>query len=215
MCLVEVWMSVRSLLAMAVMGLVLSVSAEAAGDPAHGKTLAYTCLGCHGIENYKSVYPTFSVPRLRGQQVDYIVAALKGYKSGERNHATMHAHASTMSDQDMQDIAAYLAGEAVMPVAGAKPVGTVPAIVTTVCATCHGADGAGMKGLGPKLAGQHADYLEHVLESYRSGARKNALMAPMAAQLKPEDLKVVAEYFSKQKPALKTLPKSETLTAAK
>lgn len=203
-------MSVRSLLAVAVVGLVLSVSAEAAGDAARGKTLGYTCLGCHGIENYKSVYPTYSVPKLRGQHPEYIVAALQGYKKGERSHATMHAHAASMSDQDMQDIAAYLAGEPVK--SAGKPVGTAPAAVA-VCAACHGTDGVGIQGIYPTISGQHADYIEHSLQQYRSGARKNPLMAPMAAQLKPEDIKVVAEYFSKQKPALVTVPKKEKLAA--
>jgi cytochrome c553 len=205
-------MSLRSLLAVAVVGLVMSVSAEAAGDAARGKTLGYTCLGCHGIANYKSVYPTYSVPKLRGQHPEYIVAALQGYKKGERNHATMHAHASSMSDQDMQDIAAYLAGEPVKAVAGAKPVGTAPAAVA-VCAACHGNDGVGIQGIYPTISGQHADYLEHSINQYRTGARKNALMAPMAAQLKPEEVKAVAEYFSKQKPALVTVPMKEKLAA--
>lgn len=204
-------MSVRSLLAVAVMGLVLSVSAEAAGDPARGKKLGYTCLGCHGIENYKNVYPTFAVPRLRGQLPEYIAAALKEYRKGERSHATMHAHASSLSDQDILDIAAYLAGEPVKSVAGSKPVGTAPAAVA-LCASCHGTDGVGNAGLlSPTLSGQHADYLEHALESYHSGARKNAIMGPMIAQLKPEDFKAVAEYYSKQQPSLKTVPKKEKL----
>ncbi len=206
-------MSVRSLLAIAVVGLVLSVSAEAAGDPVHGKTLGYTCLGCHGIESYKSVYPTFSVPRLRGQHPEYIIAALKAYKSGERNHATMHAHASSMSDQDMEDLAAYLGGEVVKATAGAKPAGTAPAAVAT-CSACHGADGVGIMGMYPTLSGQHADYIEHALTSYRSGARKNGIMGPFAAQLKPEDIKEVAEYFAHQQPALKTVPKKEKLAVA-
>ncbi len=206
-------MSVRSLMAIAVLGLV-SVSAGAAGDATRGKTLGYTCLGCHGVENYKSVYPTFSVPRLRGQQPEYIVAALKGYKSGERSHATMHAHAATMSEQDMEDIAAYLAGAQLKPEAGAKSVGTAPA-AAAACQTCHGVDGVGITGLGPKLAGQHADYIEQAIAGYRSGARKNALMAPFAAPLKPEEIKQLAHYFSKQKPALKTVPRKEKLAAAK
>jgi cytochrome c553 len=200
-------MSVRSLLAIAVLGLVMSVSAEAAGDPARGKTLGYTCLGCHGIENYKSVYPTFSVPRLRGQQTEYIVTALKGYKSGERNHGTMHAHASSMSDQDMEDIAAYVSGEQVKPPAGA-PVGKAPA-TAQLCQACHGNNGEGAKGLGPILSGQHADYLEHTLQSYKSGARKNALMASIIPQLKEEDFKQLSEYFAHQQPLLKTVPKKE------
>jgi cytochrome c553 len=203
-------------LALAAVALMMSVPATAAGDPVKGKEIAYTCLGCHGIESYKNVYPTFSVPRLRGQHPEYIVSALQEYAKGERSHATMHAHAVSLSDQDMQDIAAYLSGTQV--VTSGKTVGTPPAIVESACKTCHGTDGVGIAGIYPTLAGQHADYIVHALEAYRSGARKGAtaqLMAPFANQLKPEEIKQVAEYFSKQKPALKTLPKNEKTVAAK
>jgi cytochrome c553 len=204
-------MSVRSLLAVMV-GLVVSVSAEAAGDPARGKTLAYTCLGCHGVEGYKNVYPTFSVPRLRGQLPEYIAAALTEYKKGNRSHATMHAHASSLSEQDIQDVAAYLAGNPVKSVEGSKPVGSAPA-AAAICQSCHGAEGVSLTSTPslpiPTLSGQHADYLAHTLQDYRSGARKNAFMAPMAAQLKPEDIKVVSEYYAKQQPSLKTVPLKE------
>lgn len=204
---------VFSLLAFAAAALFVTVPATAAGDAARGKVLAYTCLGCHGIDTYKNVYPTFSVPKLRGQHPEYIVAALQGYAKGERSHATMNAHASSLSDQDIQDIAAYLGG-AVVTSSGKDPVGTPPAAAST-CLACHGKDGVGIMGIYPTLSGQHADYLEHALESYRSGARKNAIMAPFANQLKPEDVKALAEFFSKQKPALKTVPRKEKLTAAK
>jgi cytochrome c553 len=83
-------------------------AANAAGDPAAGKQKVYTCYGCHGIPGYTNAYPTYRVPMLGGQNADYIVAALKEYKSGERKHGTMNAQASTMSEQDMADIAAYL-----------------------------------------------------------------------------------------------------------
>jgi cytochrome c553 len=195
-------------------GLAFAAPAEAAGDPARGKVLGYTCLGCHGIDNYKSVYPTFSVPKLRGQHAEYLVAALKEYKSGQRNHPTMHAHASSLSDQDMEDVAAYLAGEPVKAVA-AQSTGTPPAAAAT-CQACHGRDGVGIMGMYPTLTGQHSDYLEHVLKDYRRGARKNPIMEPFANQLKEADLHEVAEYYSRQKPSLKTVPKRESsLTAAK
>jgi cytochrome c553 len=48
------------------------------------------------------------VPKLGGQPADYIVSALKAYKSGDRNHPTMHAQSMSLSDQDMADIAAYI-----------------------------------------------------------------------------------------------------------
>lgn len=179
-----------------------------------GKTLGYTCLGCHGIETYKNVYPTYSVPKLRGQHAEYIVAALKEYRDSQRGHATMHAHASTLSDQDMQDIAAYMAGGEVKT-AGGAPVGKPPAAVAT-CQACHGQDGVGIMGMYPTLSGQHADYLMQALNDYRKGVRKNAIMAPFAAQLKPEEIKEVAEYFARQKPSLLTVPtKEKVLTAAK
>ncbi len=72
-----------------------------------GKAKGNTCLGCHGIANYHSTYPSYRVPKLAGQNADYIVAALKGYKSGERQHATMSPQAKSLSEQDMQDIAAW------------------------------------------------------------------------------------------------------------
>lgn len=203
---------VPSLAAMA--GLILAVPAKAEGDAARGKVLGYTCLGCHGIEDYKTVYPTYSVPRLRGQHAEYIVAALKEYRASERSHPTMHAHAASLSDQDMEDVAAWLSG-AVVKSSGGEPVGTPPAPVAT-CQACHGKDGVGIMGMYPTLAGQHADYIEQALTDYRAGKRKNAIMAPFASQLKPEEIKQVAEYFSHQKPSLKTVPKNEKiLTAAK
>ena len=111
-----------SSLVVATAGFLFTAPASAAGDPVRGKTLGYTCLGCHGIETYKNVYPTYSVPKLRGQHAEYIVAALKEYRDSQRGHATMHAHASTLSDQDMEDVAAYLAGGEVKT-AGSAPVG--------------------------------------------------------------------------------------------
>lgn len=200
--------SLLSVTVLAVTALTWAPSAQAAGDAARGKKLGYTCLGCHGVDSYKNAYPTYSVPKLRGQHPEYIVTALKAYKAGERPHPTMHAHATTLSDQDMEDVAAYLGGAAVKTVAGAKPVGTAPAAVAT-CAACHGQEGIGIMGIYPTLTGQHADYLEHALNDYRAGRRKNGIMAPFASQLKPEDVAVVAEYYSKQKPALVTVPKHE------
>ena len=139
--------------------------AQAAGDAERGKQIGYTCLGCHGIENYKNVYPTYSVPKLVGQHAEYIVAALKEYRGKQRSHGTMYAQASSLSDQDMEDVAAYLAG-AVLP-AGAPPNGTPPQKVTELCSACHGANGVGITGDYPTLAGQHADYLARALVEYQ------------------------------------------------
>ena len=85
-----------------------ALGAHAAGDAAAGKNKVYQCQGCHGIEGWKTAFPeVYHVPKLGGQNPQYIVAALKAYKSGERDFATMRAMASTLSDKDMEDIAAY------------------------------------------------------------------------------------------------------------
>ena len=87
--------------------LLVSAQAVAAGDPAAGRIKAETCLGCHAIPNYGNVYPSYSVPKLAGQSADYIVQALKAYQNGQRQHMTMHANSSNLSEQDMTDIAAF------------------------------------------------------------------------------------------------------------
>lgn len=88
--------------------LMIAPASQAAGDPKAGQVKAYTCFGCHGIPGYNSVYPEYHVPKLGGQHAAYIVAALKEYQSGARQHPTMHVQASALSEQDMEDIGAYL-----------------------------------------------------------------------------------------------------------
>ena len=83
--------------------------ASAQGDIDAGKLKAYTCAGCHGVTGYKNIYPHYSVPRIGGQNYDYLVAALTEYKNGNREHPTMEAQAGSFSEQDIADIAAYLA----------------------------------------------------------------------------------------------------------
>ena len=171
-------------------------------DPERGRQLSYTCYGCHGIPSYKNVYPTYSVPKLEGQHSEYLALALQAYRSGERSHSTMHSHAASMSEQDMQDIAAFLASEPLKP--GATPVGEAPAKATELCVACHGPDGVGITPLYPTLAGQHADYLDRALRDYRDGGRKNAIMAGFVTGLTDEDIKGLAAYYAKQRPALTT-----------
>ena len=172
----------------------------AAGDARHGAGLAYTCYGCHGIADYRNAYPDYHVPKLGGQHAGYLAAALAEYRDGSRPHPTMRGQASSMSERDAKDVAAFFA--TATPVAsGGKPVGTPPA-AGQVCTTCHGADGVGMSNDYPTLAGQHADYLEQALKAYRKGARKNAIMNGFAATLKDEDIHALAEYFAHQSPSL-------------
>ena len=92
--------------------LVLFYSASstfAEGDPAAGRLKAETCLGCHAVTGYYNDYPTYHVPKLGGQSAGYIESALKAYRSGTRTHGPMQANASDLSNEDIADIAAFMA----------------------------------------------------------------------------------------------------------
>jgi cytochrome c553 len=172
-------------------------AARADGEAARGAKLAYTCLGCHGIENYKNAYPKYSVPKLGGQNKAYVIAALGEYRSGARWHPTMRGFASGLSEQDRADLAAYFT-EAAPKVSSAGPVGTPPEKAGT-CVACHGQSGVGTMDEYPNLAGQHADYLAQALNDYRLGKRKNPIMQPFAQQLSQDDIQSLAKFFSAQK----------------
>ena len=189
-----------------VLGFCLTHSARAAGNPADGEKKFYTCYGCHGVETYKNAYPDYSVPELRHQNAAYIIAALHEYKNGDRPHPTMHAQASSLSDQDIEDIAAYLQGPE--PVKPPAPSGTPPA-QAAACVACHGVNGLGVAApLDPKppvLAGQHEDYLVEALKSYKNKRRKNVVMNGMAQLLtSSDDVKIAAAYFADQASPLAT-----------
>jgi cytochrome c553 len=185
------------------------------GDPANGAKIAYTCNGCHAIPNYKNVYPTYDVPKLHGQRPQYLVAALKAYKSGERSHGTMHSQASSLSDQDMLDVAAYLAGPNVLTESKSDVPATARPKASETCLACHGTNGVGITADYPSLAGQHADYLERALHDYQKGGRKNPVMAGMAATLTKQDIEELAHYYSSQTPSLQTLPKKTFFFSSK
>ena len=188
----------KPLIAIGILG-VLTSGALAAGDPAAGKVKFTTCAGCHAIPGYTNVYPNYHVPRLGGQHPDYIIAALKAYQTGERQHPTMPANAFSLSAQDQQDIAAYLAGvktaEAPSPIRGNATAGKTKSVA---CAACHGVDGNNAIPLYPRLAGQHEDYLHKALTDYQSGGRKNAIMQGMAAPLSLQDIADLSAYFASQ-----------------
>lgn len=93
-------------------GMILAFSGvvQATGDAEAAKEKVSMCMGCHGIEGYRTAYPfVYDVPKLGGQHEIYLVKALKDYKTGDRNHPQMTAIAATLSDQDIADLAAYYA----------------------------------------------------------------------------------------------------------
>ena len=103
-------MSRTRLILAAAIAAALASTAHAAGDPAAGKQKNFQCQGCHGIPGWKTAFPeVYHVPKLGGQHAAYLVNALKQYKSGERDHTTMRSIAATLSEKDMEDLAAYYA----------------------------------------------------------------------------------------------------------
>ena len=176
--------------------------AQPTGNAERGANLASTCLGCHGIEGYRNAYPDYAVPRLAGQHPEYLAAALEEYRSDARQYPTMHLQALSLSDQDIADVAAYLASKPLVATSTASPPQVPqPAVV---CTSCHGKDGIGVTPLYPSLAGQQASYLARAIQEYQTGYRKNPIMNGMVASLKPADITAVADYFSSLKPGLHT-----------
>jgi cytochrome c553 len=170
-------------------------SAGADGDAERGKSLAYTCLGCHGIEGYRNAYPSYRVPKLGGQKAAYLTIALQGYRDGTRQHPTMSAQAASLSDQEIADAVTYLAslGAGTVAAGGSSDTSFAPA---AACAACHGQNGISLSPSWPTLAGQHEDYLAHALNQYRDGSRKDPVMTPMAATLNDETVLEIAKYFA-------------------
>lgn len=157
--------------------------------------LSSTCLGCHGVVSYNNIYPTYKVPKLGNQHKDYIVSALKAYRSGERLHPTMRAHAVNLSDVEISKIADYFSSfklsEQKIQSSDIKMIEEANS-----CVGCHGADGNSMIPSFPKIAGQYEDYLYQALKSYQNGQRTNAIMSGIANTLNEKQMKKLSKYFS-------------------
>jgi cytochrome c553 len=107
----------------------------------------------------------------------------------------MQAQAASMSDQEMQDLAAYFSsiGNETVAAGGSETPGIEAA---STCVACHGQNGISVSPNWPTLAGQHEDYLEHALNQYRDGTRQNPVMAQMAAPLTDDDVAILVRYYS-------------------
>ncbi len=174
-----------------------------AGDAVRGKALSETCMACHGEPATIVGDPAFRAPKLRYQRPSTLFYALQDYRSGARKSDIMGPVAMTLHDQDMRDLAAYLSARTQ---ATKLPPKGGPALADSwahakndaVCGMCHGEAGLGVMDGYPVLGGQHRDYLEHALAEYRSGGRKNPIMATFARSLKPDEVMKMAEYFAAQ-----------------
>ena len=87
-------------------------AADIVGNAKAAQGKVAMCIGCHGIADYRTAYPeVYKVPMLGGQNAQYLANALHGYKKGDRHFDTMHAIASSLTDQDIADIATYYAAQ--------------------------------------------------------------------------------------------------------
>lgn len=182
-------------------------------DPAKGEAL-YTngdsarnivaCVSCHGAAGNSTITQN---PKLAGQHEAYIAKQLLNFRTPDRNNPVMSPMAKALSDEDIHNVAAFLAAQAPKPGA-AKNKDTIDlgkhiwragiaAKNVPACAGCHSPNGAGIPAQYPRLAGQHQDYTVAQLTNFRSGSRSNsAPMTTIAERLSDKEIKAVADYIA-------------------
>lgn len=175
------------------------------GNAEAGKAKSALCTACHGADG-NSITPNF--PHLAGQVPGYIAKQLAAFKSGSRQDATMAGMVAALSDQDMLDLDAFYASQA--PKAGEVSADNeadalkgeaiyrsgIKEFSVSACMACHSPDGKGVLPNYPRLAGQTADYIEKQLKDFKSGARQDAMMNPIAFPLSETQIKQLALYIS-------------------
>jgi cytochrome c553 len=162
------------------------------------------CAACHGADG-NSPAPTF--PKLAQQHPQYLVKQLQEFKSGKRANAIMQGFASTLSDEDMKNLAYFISTK--KAVGGAASDKTLVSLGERIyrggiadrqvpaCAGCHSPNGAGIPAQYPRLAGQWADYVVAQLVAFRDGVRGNsAQMTGVAAKMNDREMKAVADYIA-------------------
>jgi cytochrome c553 len=179
--------------------------AQAAGDAAAGQARAAVCIACHGPDGNS---PNPMWPKLAGQHPGYMVKQLKEFKSGARVEPLMIPMAAPLSEQDMENLAAFFASQKLV-VGAADPNqvklgesiyrGGVKATGVAACTACHGPSGVGNPGANfPRISGQHALYVDKALKAFRAGTRKNdpgGIMRNVAAKMTDAEIAAVAQYL--------------------
>lgn len=191
------------------LGMILSaicVSAVADGNPVRGKDLTATCVACHG-EDGNSLAGSF--PSIAGQQNKYLLKQMREIQSGVRAAPLMAGQLDAMSDQDLQDMAAFYAEQTAKGgAAKAELVELGETVYRTgvkrkgiaACTACHQPDGSGMDGAAfPGLAGQWPEYTVSQLKAFRDGSRDNdgdgKMMRTIAMDLSDGEMEAVASFL--------------------
>ena len=177
-----------------------------AGDPIAGKDKSELCQGCHGGDGNS---PDGMTPKLAGQNASYIVKQLRNYQIGVRSHAIMSAVAAAVSDEDLEDIAAYFASQPKMQGNGsANNIGKDlyhrgdMSRMIVACVNCHGVVGEGKasaNSIFPVIGGQHKDYLLGQLTNFKAGDRSNSpggVMNIMVQRMTDAELEALADYVA-------------------
>lgn len=171
---------------------------------AGGEKYTAVCAACHGADGNSAIPAN---PKLAQQHPEYIVKQLQEFKSGKRNNAVMKGFATLLSDDDMKNIAYWLAANKAKPgFAKEKDLVTLGEKIwrggiadrqIAACAGCHGPNGAGIPVQYPRISGQHADYTMGQLTSFRDGVRLNSLqMNQVAAKLNDKEIRALADYIA-------------------
>lgn len=167
------------------------VAPVSAADIAAGEQKSANCMGCHGPKGKSS---SAQWPNIAAQQSAYIVNQLNAFKTGTRENPMMQSMAANLSDDDINNLAAYYSSQPAVSAGGDPNLAKSGQTKATMCLGCHGSKAEG-NGQFPRLAGQHPDYLVKQLSSFKEGVRKNGHMQAIAGSLSEDDMKALAAYF--------------------
>jgi cytochrome c553 len=167
------------------------------------KTVQTVCAACHGADGNSVIALN---PKLAGQHPEYLLKQLNEFKAGKRANPVMGPMTANLSADELKDLANYFAaqkialGKAKSNGAGSLGEkiyrGGIAATAVPACASCHGANGAGIPKRFPRLAGQHADYSLAQMRAFRLGERANAPMMLMIAQkMTDAEMQAVSDYM--------------------
>jgi cytochrome c553 len=180
--------------------------AQAQGDIDAGKTKSAVCAACHGPDGNS---PSDLYPKIAGQHSSYLVKQLQEFKSGERENAIMLGMVTALSEQDMEDLAAYYASQTSTPETVSEEVakagknfymGGDKERAIPGCTACHGPRGNGLAlAKFPKISGQHPAYIKSQLIGFRDNLRHNSpnnMMSDISGKLTDEDIDLLSKYIS-------------------